>query len=1119
MNSQAHSDNVHYEDIVTCPPRPLSIDTSSPEYDFLARSPLLEHEPGLGVSGLPRIRQQPTSRALSLPITSISCSPSPTLSRSQLHTPSFGRSTYFSEGATSAGIEDLHRFPSESLHSFSFAKQPEDFLNSRQNVLKRSMGFLKDRLGWEPDEGSVTATQSQPNGDSGIQDVVEALSRTALQGLSVEIKDDGIPSNGPSTGPPDLEGSNVFDKAFGIDALVPPHTSKPNPTEYKALQDGATDRDRLNSLLVEQKIVRARGLKSAPASRRVSLRRSCTDVDTIAQQRKLITTLTDSYSSAEFLSPLSTSSFGLGSNTPGVHAHSNKWSPAAQAVFTTEAKPNWTILAANDLACLVFGVTQSEFRKISILDLIQRERRNWLASKLECRDYVTAETYSGEENPKSSGGQSKPRLFGIGNGVTAQLLSKPPARVTRRSQAGNGYTSKTEGSKARKNPNHSANKSRGVLLCGDIVPIQKRNGTTGSASLWVMEKRGGLIWVVEEIAEYAANVEFDQHGKVISVQGDIDHLSGAVSLVQGTSIFELLPRVSRCVPPTSHAPDFNKINELRHFTSLAPGSQSNIPLTLTPISGSLGYRISSFPHIAGMMVLSAKTLDIISVNSAFSAALFGYPHPEGSLVTDLLPNFDEFLSILTEQDNVPLVDGIVIPEYSFRRARALSLLRNNDSNTLPTNMRPLGLPARHRDGAELNIDIQMRVVKSESLVPEPKGLSSGHSTSEVSDVNRQVSVLEDVYALWITYSRQLHTIPPEFSMASPRGMQPPDMPTASFSPGQVTPMLSPRQGPLAESPTDENLSASLLLSQRLSEAASEPLTDRPVEPVPEVRVGPNYKDAPTKKSISDYVILEDMGEGAYGQVKLARSKRDPSKKVVLKYVTKNRILVDTWTRDRRLGTVPLEIHVLNFLRREGNRHPNIVEMEGFFEDDINYYIEMVPHGFPGMDLFDYVELRSNMDEDESRDIFGQVASAVEHLHNKASVVHRDIKDENVILDGEGRIKLIDFGSAAYIKSGPFDVFVGTIDYAAPEVLQGKPYLGKEQDVWALGILLYTIIYKENPFYNINEIMDHPLRIPFLPFSEECLDLIRRMLDRNVQTRISISEVLVHPWMRAASRIT
>ena len=101
-------------------------------------------------------------------------------------------------------------------------------------------------------------------------------------------------------------------------------------------------------------------------------------------------------------------------------------------------------------------------------------------------------------------------------------------------------------------------------------------------------------------------------------------------------------------------------------------------------------------------------------------------------------------------------------------------------------------------------------------------------------------------------------------------------------------------------------------------------------------------------------------------------------------------------------------------------------MADFFEDDTNYYIEMVPHGLPGMDLFDYIELRVTMKESECRSIFRQVASALGHLHGKAKVVHRDIKDENVILDGSGNVKVVDFGSAAYIKSGPFDVFVGTI---------------------------------------------------------------------------------------------
>jgi protein-serine/threonine kinase len=84
------------------------------------------------------------------------------------------------------------------------------------------------------------------------------------------------------------------------------------------------------------------------------------------------------------------------------------------------------------------------------------------------------------------------------------------------------------------------------------------------------------------------------------------------------------------------------------------------------------------------------------------------------------------------------------------------------------------------------------------------------------------------------------------------------------------------------------------------------------------------------------------------------------------------------------------------------------------------------------------------------------------------------------------------------------------DYAAPEVLAGKAYRGKEQDVWALGILLYTIIYKENPFYSIDEIMDHDLRVPWV-MSEESIDLVRLMLDRDVEKRITISQVLEHPW--------
>jgi protein-serine/threonine kinase len=540
-----------------------------------------------------------------------------------------------------------------------------------------------------------------------------------------------------------------------------------------------------------------------------------------------------------------------------------------------------------------------------------------------------------------------------------------------------------------------------------------------------MEKRGGLIWVVEEIVENVARLQFDVQGRLLHAQGDMDKIWGRSSTAsQTTSIFDLLPRIPRRTLELAK-PDFSKLTSQKYFTAKASNGVE-VPVTVEATSGPQELRISSFPHIAGMMVVSARALEITSANPVFSAALFGHSHPEGLKITELIPDFDAYLNLLTEEDNLLLVDGMVIPEHSFRRARALSVLRQGQVNVATLFSQPTGLPARHRDGGEVLVDVQMRVVKSETVLPRDQMPTLGENEKLGEGKGEApVPVTEVVFALWVTYSRPLHL---SIHECAPRTPLPQPAAKSGVQPTQT-------QKPTADPAPEDKLAVSVL-SQQLSEAASEPLTDKPVQLLPEVRSSPsNQRELQRRRAISDYVILEDMGQGAYGQVKLARSKRDPNQKVVLKYVTKKRILVDTWTRDRKLGTVPLEIHVLDYLRKEHLRHTNIVEMEGFFEDDINYYIEMTPHGLPGMDLFDYVELRSNMTEEECRNIFRQVVDAIHHLHTKALVVHRDIKDENVILDGEGRIKLIDFGSAAYIKNGPFDVFVGTI---------GKPLFPRSQ---------------------------------------------------------------------------
>ncbi|KAH3902891.1 serine/threonine protein kinase PSK1 SCDLUD_000486 [Saccharomycodes ludwigii] len=264
-----------------------------------------------------------------------------------------------------------------------------------------------------------------------------------------------------------------------------------------------------------------------------------------------------------------------------------------------------------------------------------------------------------------------------------------------------------------------------------------------------------------------------------------------------------------------------------------------------------------------------------------------------------------------------------------------------------------------------------------------------------------------------------------------------------------------------------------------------------------------------KKKFTDFIVLQKMGEGAYGKVDLCMHKK-LKYIVVVKRIIKERILVDTWVRDRTLGTIPSEIQIMATLNK--TPHENIMYLLDFFEDDDFYYIETPIHGETGsIDLFDLIELKTDMSEHEAKLLFKQIVSGVRHLHSHG-IVHRDIKDENVIVDNKGFVKIIDFGSAAYVRSGPFDVFVGTMDYAAAEVLSGEPYEGKPQDIWALGVLLYTIVFKENPFYNIDEILDGSLRIPNNNVSADCITLIHKILNRSVSKRLNIEEIFNDKWL-------
>jgi protein-serine/threonine kinase len=147
-----------------------------------------------------------------------------------------------------------------------------------------------------------------------------------------------------------------------------------------------------------------------------------------------------------------------------------------------------------------------------------------------------------------------------------------------------------------------------------------------------------------------------------------------------------------------------------------------------------------------------------------------------------------------------------------------------------------------------------------------------------------------------------------------------------------------------------------------------------------------------------------------------------------------------------------------------------------------------------------------------RHIFRQVVSAIQYMHENG-ICHRDIKDENILVDENYVAKLIDFGSCAFYTQDPanlneyFIVYGGTVTYAAPEIIKQEEYRGPEQDIWSLGVLLYTLVYRRNPFENEDDIVDRNCT-----FSEDVdpdlNDLLMKIWRTLPEKRLTAGQVLI-----------
>ena len=164
------------------------------------------------------------------------------------------------------------------------------------------------------------------------------------------------------------------------------------------------------------------------------------------------------------------------------------------------------------------------------------------------------------------------------------------------------------------------------------------------------------------------------------------------------------------------------------------------------------------------------------------------------------------------------------------------------------------------------------------------------------------------------------------------------------------------------------------------------------------------------------------------------------------------------------------------------------------------------------DLFDYITKEKTLAEPLAQHFMNQIIETLRDCH-EAGVIHRDIKDENIILDlVRNRVKLIDFGSGSTVHNNKYKDFCGTRVYAPPEFIREGWYFGESLTVWSLGILLFDMVCGNIPFHDDDQILAGVINFKD-HVSEHCKHLIRWCLSSKHIERPTLEQITEHAWMQ------
>lgn len=256
--------------------------------------------------------------------------------------------------------------------------------------------------------------------------------------------------------------------------------------------------------------------------------------------------------------------------------------------------------------------------------------------------------------------------------------------------------------------------------------------------------------------------------------------------------------------------------------------------------------------------------------------------------------------------------------------------------------------------------------------------------------------------------------------------------------------------------------------------------------------------------IDHYILDKTLGSGGFGKVKLAVHEYTGSR-VAIKIINKKLL-----KSEKMSIKIKREIRLMKYFN-----HPNMIQLYQVLDSPQNIFVVM--EYVPGGELFNLVNECRGFDEPTSRKYFRQIIDGVEYIHQNL-ICHRDLKLENILVDNNGLVKIVDFGLSNFMKDGQFlTTSCGSLQYAAPEVVNGQVYSGNEVDIWSCGVILFAMLTGALPFDDddkmavVQKISQGDYIKPPKQLSHEALDLISKMLRVNPLERISIPEIKRHPW--------